>query len=86
MFLSMVLTSTAHLVNSNGTVRTMYPEPTGSVQEQVDSTTSTAQPPPQLDAVQVSRMQPQAHTHGAVSHLAQANTAPKPTPGPTPTR
>ena len=86
MFLSTVLTSTAHLVNSNGTVRTTYLEPIGSVQEQVDSTTSTAQPPPQLDAVQVSRMHLQTHTHGAVSHSVEANTAPNPTPEPTPTR
>ena len=86
MFLSTVLISTAHSVNSNGTEHTMYLEPIGSVQEQADSFTSTAQHLPQHDAVQVQLTRVYLHTHGVASLLAEVNTALKALSERTPTR
>ena len=86
MFLSTVLILTVHLVNSNGTAHTTYLEQTGSVQEQADSTTSTAQPPPLLDAAQAPPTHLHLLTHGVVSFLAEVNMDPKATAEPTPTR
>ncbi len=86
MFLSTVLISTAHSANSNGTEHTMYPEPIGSVLEQADSFTSTAQRLLQHDAAQVQPTQVYLHTHGVASLLAEVNTALKALSERTPTR